>query len=359
MAAKIKVDQIETVDATDSITINNTVVMASGKTLPAASLTGTLPAISGANLTNLPADATKLPLAGGTMTGDLVTTSIEIAATNSGSPFNVLKFTDTDTGTAPNQAVGSIEFNSSDSGNTGVGAKIDAIAEDYDSNMAVRVFTGDPSSATEKMRITSAGKVGMGDSAPQAELSVFTGGNNGSGHSTGIQVRHNGYSGYKSGMTAGDTAATTHSCGFIGFLGGGHTGAGKRSIIFETRPGTTDAAPTKRLEITDDGRGLSQFTAKAWINFNGQNTVAIRDSHNVSSITDNGTGSYNVTMTNAMANVNYCVTAVSGRGNGEDMHALVPQSNFNFTTTQFRIMTVQSWDTFHDASYVGATVFGD
>ena len=100
-----------------------------------------------------------LPKAGGTMTGDLVTTSVEIVATNSGSPFNVLKFTDADTGTAPNQAVGSIEFNSSDTGNTGVGAKIDAIAEDYDSNMAVRIFTGDPSSATEKMRITSAGQI--------------------------------------------------------------------------------------------------------------------------------------------------------------------------------------------------------
>ena len=97
------------------------------------------------------------------------------------------------------------------------------------------------------------GNVGIGDSSPQAEFSVTTGGNNGSGHSTGIQVRHNGYSGYKSGMTAGDTAATTHSCGFIGFEGGGHTGAGQRSIIFETRAGTTDAAPTKRLEITDAG----------------------------------------------------------------------------------------------------------
>jgi hypothetical protein len=125
--------------------------------------------------------------------------------------------------------------------------------------------------------------------------------------------------------------------------------------------GSADSAITwtDALKITNDGRGLSQFTAKAWINFNGQNTVAIRDSHNVSSITDNGTGSYNVTMTNAMANVNYCVTAVSGRGNGEDMHALVPQSNFNFTTTQFRILTLQSWDVAHDASYVGATVFGD
>lgn len=119
------------------------------------------------------------------------------------------------------------------------------------------------------------------------------------------------------------------------------------------------AADSEKLKLTSDGRGLSQFTAKAWINFNGQNTVAIRDSHNVSSITDNGTGNYNVTMANAMANVNYCVTAVSGRGGGEDMHALVPQSNFNFTTTQFRILTLQSWDVAHDASYVGATVFGD
>ena len=118
-------------------------------------------------------------------------------------------------------------------------------------------------------------------------------------------------------------------------------------------------AGTTQLVLTSGGRGVSQFTAKAWINFNGQNTVAIRDSHNVSSITDNGTGNYNVTMANAMANVNYCVTAVSGRGGGEDMHALVPQSNFNFTTTQFRILTLQAWDTAHDASYVGATVFGD
>jgi hypothetical protein len=97
------------------------------------------------------------------------------------------------------------------------------------------------------------GNVGVGNTATQGEFSVTTGGSNGSGHTTGIQVRQNGYSGYKSGMTAGDTAATTHSCGFIGFLGGGHTGAGERSIIFETRPGTTDAAPTKRMIIADTG----------------------------------------------------------------------------------------------------------
>ena len=53
MAGKLKVDVLETVDATGTITINNDIAMASTKTLPAASLTGTLPAISGANLTGI------------------------------------------------------------------------------------------------------------------------------------------------------------------------------------------------------------------------------------------------------------------------------------------------------------------
>jgi len=47
--------------------------------------------------------------------------------------------------------------------------------------------------------------------------------------------------------------------------------------------------------------------AKAWVNFNGTGTVAIRASLNVSSITDNGTGDYTVNFTNALADANYCV----------------------------------------------------
>lgn len=53
MASKIKADQFETLDGSGNITLNNSVTMASTKTLPAASLTGALPAISGANLTGL------------------------------------------------------------------------------------------------------------------------------------------------------------------------------------------------------------------------------------------------------------------------------------------------------------------
>lgn len=48
-------------------------------------------------------------------------------------------------------------------------------------------------------------------------------------------------------------------------------------------------------------------SAKAWVNFNGTGTVAIRASFNVSSITDNGTGDYTVNFTSAMVDTNYAV----------------------------------------------------
>ena len=53
---------------------------------------------------------------------------------------------------------------------------------------------------------------------------------------------------------------------------------------------------------------IAQGRAKAWVNFNGTGTVATRDSFNVSSITDHGTGDYTVNFTNAMSNANYCTT---------------------------------------------------
>ena len=52
-------------------------------------------------------------------------------------------------------------------------------------------------------------------------------------------------------------------------------------------------------------------TAKAWVNFSGKGTVAIRRAFNVSSITDNGVGNYIITFATSMADANY-----SGVGNG-------------------------------------------
>jgi hypothetical protein len=53
---------------------------------------------------------------------------------------------------------------------------------------------------------------------------------------------------------------------------------------------------------------------RAWVNFNGQGTVAIRASFNVSSITDNGAGQYQVNFTNSMVDINYVVLISTSGG---------------------------------------------
>jgi hypothetical protein len=69
---------------------------------------------------------------------------------------------------------------------------------------------------------------------------------------------------------------------------------------------------------------VAEGRAKAWVNFNGTGTVAIRDDFNVSSITDNGTGDYKLNFTTAMLNTNYAV--VGGGGNGATFSLITPNA---------------------------------
>jgi hypothetical protein len=59
------------------------------------------------------------------------------------------------------------------------------------------------------------------------------------------------------------------------------------------------------------GSAAVAYGCRAWVNFNGTGTVAIRASGNVSSITDNGTGDYTVNFTTAMPDANYAVSSVA------------------------------------------------
>ena len=61
------------------------------------------------------------------------------------------------------------------------------------------------------------------------------------------------------------------------------------------------------------GREMGQLS-KAWVNFNGTGTIAIRDSFNVSSLTDNGVGDYDVNLANTIASINS--PALSGCSDG-------------------------------------------
>jgi hypothetical protein len=76
-------------------------------------------------------------------------------------------------------------------------------------------------------------------------------------------------------------------------------------------------AGTLTISTLSDGTNSTSATnpikgsAKAWVNFNGTGTVAIRASYNVSSITDNGTGRYTINFTNAMPDANYSVGGIT------------------------------------------------
>ena len=81
---------------------------------------------------------------------------------------------------------------------------------------------------------------------------------------------------------------------------------------------------------------------RAWVNFNGTGTVAIRGGGNVSSVTDNGVGDYTVNFTTAMPDANY---AMSGSGEDSDSRGdvLIGRANGGTkTTTACRIKTVNS-----------------
>lgn len=55
-------------------------------------------------------------------------------------------------------------------------------------------------------------------------------------------------------------------------------------------------------------------SAKAWVNFNGNGTIAIRDSFNVASLTDTATGEYEANLTSAMSNTNFATSNASAGG---------------------------------------------
>ena len=99
--------------------------------------------------------------------------------------------------------------------------------------------------------------------------------------------------------------------------------------------------------------------AKAWINYNGTGTVSIRDSFNVSSLTDNGEGLYTITFTNAMSNNDYCVQCTSHMWeDNSDDNARISGAT-KMSTTSFRQCTIYGTGTYQDAQNNMAAVFGD
>ena len=131
---------------------------------------------------------------------------------------------------------------------------------------------------------------------------------------------------------------------------------------------TTDSlvGSTSANAITVRGEGsattsLQQGLSKAWLRFNGQNTPSIRDSYNVSSLTDSATGQYYVNLTSAMTDGNYSMVSAP-TGNSDSNNTFTSQYSFNgatlASTTAFPVCTKFNGSVY-DSSNISVLVHGD
>ena len=111
----------------------------------------------------------------------------------------------------------------------------------------------------------------------------------------------------------------------------------------------SDAAGTGPVTLT------GQYAAKAWVNFNGTGTVAIRQSGNVSSITDVSTGLFTLNFTTAMTDANYAVVG-SGGNDADDLRTI----NINFdvapTSSAVQVNCTSANNTVNDTAYNAVTI---
>jgi hypothetical protein len=127
-------------------------------------------------------------------------------------------------------------------------------------------------------------------------------------------------------QTAGTTAVTIDASQRAAFV------AGTAALPAITTTGDTNTgiffSAADTIDFAEGGAAVGQFDSsanfkfnsgygsvataygcRAWVNFNGTGTVAIRASGNVSSITDNGAGDYTVNFTTAMPDANFSAVA--------------------------------------------------
>ncbi len=109
---------------------------------------------------------------------------------------------------------------------------------------------------------------------------------------------------------------------------------------------------TIRVTTIATQAGVEVYTAKAWVNFNGTGTVAIRASGNVSSITDNGTGDYTVNFTVAMVDINYAYACESA--NFTDNNGIATTTT---SSCRVRCFSKAATTTLQDSEFVSAVIF--
>ena len=127
---------------------------------------------------------------------------------------------------------------------------------------------------------------------------------------------------------------------------------------------TSAGDANKQIIVNSDADGVDVGTgginqariAKAWVNFNGTGTVAIRSSYNVSSITDSSAGTYVVNLSTATADANY---SVAGSVAGSGIVVMKTNQSVTRTTSACPVYSLNASNSPTDGEFVEVQIFGN
>jgi hypothetical protein len=250
------------------------------------------------------------------------------------------------------------------------------------SNNPLVVFTNN----AERMRITTSGNVGIGTTSPSVKLTIIapSGGTSAlfsDNVNSTLSIKHESPGNLLTYDTAGTASqrwvlngvemarissdgnvgigtttpssklqvnGTVTATAFSGPLTGNVTGnASSASTV------SNSAITAAKLDGNQSG-SAPIFGARAWVNFNGTGTIAIRNSGNVSSLSDNSVGNYSVNFATAMLDANFSTVVTSGRdgsnsdllqtivqpGSGAGVQVLLSQTNTGTTRDDSNVVCV-------------------
>jgi hypothetical protein len=96
---------------------------------------------------------------------------------------------------------------------------------------------------------------------------------------------------------------------------------------------------TLKVNALQDTSGKGFYPARAWVNFNGEGTIAIRDDEGVSSLTDHATGQHSANLSNTMTTANGA--AVASHTDADAVTAFNIMGARQTTTTAMRVGTYE------------------
>jgi len=220
----------------------------------------------------------------------------------------------------------------------------------------VAVSTG----GTERMRVDASGNVGIGR-VPAANFPLDI-----SAAIGNIRLTSSTGTNYSQLQTVNGSG--TARFGVEG-SGGGNIVAGSSAysaVVSQAGAYSLHLGTNNTVQATIDSSGNFSFNSgygsaavaygcRAWVNFNGTGTVAIRGSGNVTSITDNGTGDYTINFTTAMVDVNY--SGVFGCNDNGNTSVMTYKSSGTKSTTAFQVRTQSGVATVADNDMCMAAIF--